>query len=400
MSRAPASRLLRELLLRKASGGRLWVALFVMSVGVLMLLSAVLLWWNFHNILNGQATDESLGSSFLTLSRRVTNENMGQPGQTIFSAAAIEELRKAPEVEDLGIVRSLRPEAYMRLQVAPGMGFSTVLVLESVPDRFIDHPPIDWSWQPGSSRLPVILSSSFLSLYNYAYAPSQGLPQLSEESIRAIPFSVEVANGSGGQRFVARVVGFSNRITSVLAPESFVEYMNGEAGQSAGVSRVVAKVRDPSAPGFTQFLESHGYIANTELNRWARLRGIVDTVSIAVAVLAALLLVTSMLVFVFFIELTIARVRHSVLLLREIGYSAKSLKAFLMKHFAPLVIGVLGLAALLGILLQLVASQFGRHAGLHLAMMPGWPFWACLGGLILALLMQLRAAVSQSLRDS
>jgi len=259
MSKIPAASLLNVLLLRGGSGKRMWASLAAMSMGIFLLLAAVLLWWNFNSILNGKASEDNLGSTFLTVSRRVTNENMGQPEQTLFTAADIEALRQAPQVEDLGIMQSLLPRAYMRMNLGPGMGFSTVMILESVPDRFIDRRPAEWSWQPGSRRVPVILSSSFLSLYNYAFAPSQGLPQLSEESIKALPFQIDIGEGANERSYVAQVAGFSDRISSVLAPESFIRYANG-AGNSGSVSRLVLKVKDASDTKFAGFLTAHGYV--------------------------------------------------------------------------------------------------------------------------------------------
>jgi hypothetical protein len=378
----------------------MWASLAAMCLGLFLLLVAVLLWWNFRCILDGKASDDSLGSTFLTVSRRVTNENMGKPAQTLFSSEDIEALRHAPQVEDVGIVRSLRPQAYMRLQLAPAMGFSTVMVLESVPDRFIDNRPADWGWRPGNRRLPVILSSSFLSLYNYAFAPSQGLPQLSEESIKVLPFTIEVGEGAGEQSYVGHIAGFSDRITSVLAPESFIQYANAEAGGAEEISRLVIKVKDASAAEFAEFLSSHGYITNSELMRWSRLRGIVDVVALVVGTLALLLLGMSVLVFVLFIELSIARARPSVILLREIGYSPSMLKVVLVARFVPLLSIGVAVSTVMGMAVQLSASYWGNKAGLHLGGLPGWPFWVCVAIICALLFAQVRRAVGRALRKA
>src|SRR5688572_15912289 len=116
--------LLHKLILRGASGKRMWASLIAMSIGLTLLLLAVLLWWNFNQLLAGKASDDSLGSTFLTISRRVTNDNMGHPKLTVFSQKDIEELQKAPQVEDVGVVQSLRPRAYMTMEITPGAGFS------------------------------------------------------------------------------------------------------------------------------------------------------------------------------------------------------------------------------------------------------------------------------------
>lgn len=378
----------------------MWASLIAMSVGLCLLLAAVLLWWNFSQLLNGRASDDSLGSTFLTVSKRVTNENMGHPELTIFSATNIENLRHAPQVEDVGIVQSLKPRAYMSMQVTPGAGFSTVMILESVPDRFMDKRPADWNWQPGSRRIPIILSSSFLSLYNYAFAPSQGLPQLSEETIKALPFQLAIGEGVNEMMYSAQVVGFSDRITSVLVPESFIAAANGLNGNEGTASRLVVKVKDPSSTAFADYLSAHGYVTNSELLRWTKLRAIVNVVAIITGLLALLLLGVSLLVFVLFIELTIARARQSVQLLQEIGYSPKALKAFLAGRFLPLLIGAVLAAALIAVLLQVTAHILGEPSGLHFSLIPGWPMWLCLFSVCLLLFVQMRAAISRAIQQA
>lgn len=390
--------MLHTLLLRGASGRRMWASLAAMAAGLSLLLIAVSVWWNFDQLLKGRASDDSLGSTFLTISRRVTDASMGHPEQTVFSRLDIQALKSAPQVEDVGVVQSLMPQAYMSMQIMPGAGFSTVMVLESVPDRFMDKRPSEWSWQPGSSRVPVILSSSFLSLYNYAFAPSQGLPQLSEESIKALPFTLSVGEGSSKTDYIAQIAGFSDRITSVLVPESFIEASNRTVAGTRNVSRLIIKVKDPSATEFADYLESHGYVTNSEMLRWSKMRAIVNVVAIVLGVLAALLLGISLLVFVLFIELTVSRAQHSVQLLQEIGYSPKALNSFLNARFLPLFAGAVFFAVLFAAFAQLAGHYIGENAGLHFARIAGWPVWVCAAAIAALLVMQMRLAIAAAMR--
>jgi cell division protein FtsX len=395
--RMPGTDLLHTLLLKGASGKRMWASLIAMAIGLSLLLVAVLIWWNFNELLHGRASSDSLSSTFLTVSRRVTNDNMGHPELTIFSPTDIQSLKAAPQVEDVGIVQSLKPRAYMSMEIAPGAGFSTVMVLESVPDRFMDKKPVDWSWQPGSSTLPVILSSSFLSLYNYAFAPSQGLPQLSEESIKALPFKLSVGEGANEVHYIAHVTGFSDRITSVLVPESFVTYANGATQQATQASRLIVKVSDPSSTGFADYLSTHGYVTNSEMLRWSKLRAIVQVVAIIIGILALLLLGVSLLVFVLFIELTVARARQSVQLLQEIGYSPSALRQYLFRRFLPMLGIAIGVALIIALISQLLAHYWSSSSGLDLAMIPGWPMWLCLAVVCSLLFIQMRSAIGKAL---
>src|SRR3954462_4142509 len=101
MAAKPAE-LLNKLLFRRQHNTRLWTALSAMCIGMTLLLVAVLIWWNFNQLLHGKQDGDSLGSTFLTISKRVSNENMGKPAMTVFSEPEIESLKSVSDVEDVG----------------------------------------------------------------------------------------------------------------------------------------------------------------------------------------------------------------------------------------------------------------------------------------------------------
>ncbi len=390
--------LLNKLLFSRSGNSRLWTALTALCIGTALLLIAVLIWWNFNELLHGRQSGDSAGSTFLTISKRVSNEKMGNATLTVFSSTEIEDLKKVPQVEEVGDLLAVKDRVNMRMQLSPGLGFSTIMFLEAVPDHFMDKLPPDWSWKEGQSQLPIILSSEFLSLYNYVFAPSQGLPQLSEESIRALPFQIALGADGHEEIYVAHIAGFSDRITSVLVPQSFAVYANKRTGSgNVPPSRLVVKVEDPSAKAFSQYLQEHDYVTNSEQMRWSKLRAIVQVVAGATGLLALLLMGISMIVFTLFIELTIAKAKQSVQLLIEIGYSPQMLGKFLNRRFLPLLGGSFLIAILLTLITQIAASYAGKSTGLHLALIPGWPVWLVAVLSMAALILLVRRAVGNAL---
>jgi hypothetical protein len=231
------------------------------------------------------------------------------------------------------------------------------------------------------------------------YAPIQRLPQLSVETVKTIPFKLSVGDGASAVTYLAHIAGFSDRITSVLVPESFVQYANGGRGGSTA-SRLIVKVADPSSAAFADYLDAHGYTTNSELMRWSKVREIVQVVAGITCGLAVLLLGVSLLVFVLFIELTVARARHSVQLLQEIGYSPAALKAYLSARFLPLMLIAIFSAVAIAVLAQIAAHYAGLPSGLRLAIIPGWPMWACLLIVCILLLVQMRQAIARAIRHS
>ncbi len=374
------NKLLRKLLLRNKKGsGRLWASLISLCIGTTLLLLSVMIWWNFQQLLNGREQNDSLGSTFLTVSKKVTQSMMGNLQSSLFTPQQIDQLKAAPQVQDVGQLTANRFPVYAVLNAR--VGFSTDMFLEAVPDRFIDEKPEDWYWQPSSTRVPIIISAQFLDLYNYGFAPSQGLPQLSESSIKSLAFELKVGPRGDQDVYMAQVVGFSDRITSVLVPQSFIDYGNKlYTGQTTTPpSRLIVKAKDPSDKAFGEYLEANGYGTNGEQLRWNKVRVIVEIVTAAVGLLAILLLGIGTLVFVLFIELTISRAQASLTLLIQLGYGPRYLSIFMMRRFFPLLIFTLIVSMGLATVAQYFSADFIKTQNLVVSTLPGWPVWAALG---------------------
>ena len=371
--------ILKKLLLRTQHRSRLWAALAALCIGTTLLLISVMIWWNFRELLYGKNQNDTLGSTFLIIGKRVTEQNMGIPNATYFTPKDIDDIKTAPEVQDVGVIGSNRFPVYARM--GGKLTLATDLPLECVPDKFIDKIPGDWKWEPGNPNLPIIVSSQFLDIYNYVFAPSQGLPQLSESSVKVVALNLEVGSGDNKEIFTAHVVGFSDRIGSVLAPKSFIDYGNqkfGKPGSTETTSQLILKAKDPSDTKFAGYLKEHDYATNSENMRWSKIRSIVEVVTSATGVLALLLMGIGTLVFILFIELTIARAQHSLTLLLQIGYGPHFVSSFMIRRFLPMVMGTVIFAMLITIIAQAAASVAVVSQGLVLPLVPGWPVWIAL----------------------
>lgn len=391
--------MLRKLLLQTKDRSRLWAALIALCVGTTLLLLSVMIWWNFRELLYGRNQNDSMGSTFLIIGKRVTDQNMGVKNATEFSIHDIDSVMHAPEVEEVGLITSNHFPVYAMM--GGEMAFATDLALESVPDQFIDKLPTEWKWQPGSRDLPIIVSSQFLDIYNYVFAPSQGLPQLSESSVKSIALNLKVGRGETTETFSAHVVGFSDRIGSVLAPQSFIDYGNktyGPKGILYSPSQLILKVKDPSASKFADYLQQHDYTTNSQNLKWSKVRAIVEVVTSATGILAILLIGIGTLVFILFIELTIARAQNSISLLLQIGYSPGFLGKFMSGSFLPKVFATLIAAMLIAIGVQAGASVAVKSQGLVLPLIPGWPVWAALVISASILLLLINKSINNSIK--
>ncbi len=384
--------ILKKLLLQHSGKSRLVFAWLSLWTGICLLLLSVAAWWNLRLIMHGKSSKDSLGSTFITISKFVTPENV--TGTHAFTTEEIQSLLQTPQVQDAG---ALTPATFpAAISIGGALGFSTLLPLESVPDRFIDAATGNWHWEEGMMEVPIILSSELLNQYNYVFAPSQGLPLLTEDAVKALTFRLEI--GTMRESYIGRVAGLSDRITSVLVPESFIRYGNTRHGNDRKVrpSRLILKTADPSDQTFTQYLEARNYKVNAEQLRWNKLRAAVQFISLAMGMLAVALTGISALVFLMFIELTLTRAREAMQLLLQTGYSPAYLRRFVTQRFVPLLLSAVLTAVIPVMLIQVFFHSYMHRQGIETGWLPGWPVWAITATCLFLILWLVRCTIRKA----
>lgn len=313
-----------------------------LGLGLVIVLTALQMFFNIRTLLHTEAPSHSADFDFISISKIITNENMGQDNR--FTTADIDLLKSNLEITAVGPLYSNRFGA--NISAGSVLPFSSELFMESLDNSFLDTIPADFSWQPGQNFVPLIFSSDFLEMYN-VFAPAQGLPQVSAQTISSINVQLDCYGAKGRQRFTARITGLSDRVNSILVPENFLKWGNlFLAGDSTPlVSRVYIKTRDINNPALLSFLQVHDFYVNKDKVRFGRLRGVLQKVTAAIGVFGGIVLVLALLLFIFYLELIIARGRNSINLLLQIGYSPQKLSRGFTRYFLPsyLTIGIIAL---------------------------------------------------------
>jgi cell division protein FtsX len=163
-------------------------------------------------------------------------------------------------------------------------------------------------------------------------------------------------------------VGFSDRISSVLVPQNFLEMANKQFGIQQGElkpSRVVIKTKDPGNPELVKYLKNNGLVTDPDKTRFSQYRQIVTMVVSASWVTGAVMLLFALLVFSLFIQLTIASTKNEINLLITIGTSPKQLHRFLMKQFLPLNVVITLVCLIVVTVLQFVLQAYLQKQNMY-----------------------------------
>ncbi|MDE6577139.1 MAG: ABC transporter permease [Muribaculaceae bacterium] len=205
--------------------------------------------------------DSFVKSDFLVVNKKVTSASTWDKGSTDFSPSEIEDIRKQPWVRDVGKFSSADYRVMASVDQG-GRGMSTLLFFESIPDDFVDVSGSAWNFSEGDGVVPLIISKDYLTLYNFGFASSAGLPQMSESIMSGIPLRLTLTSEDGLRRreLQGRVVGYSNRLNTILVPGTFMEWSNKAlgGGTQKEASRLIIDVSSPGDIAINAYLEEHG----------------------------------------------------------------------------------------------------------------------------------------------
>ncbi|QEH40187.1 FtsX-like permease family protein [Chitinophaga sp. XS-30] len=361
--------ILKKIIRTGVGKARFLMAAIGLGIAMLLILVALQVHHNFSELLYGER-NQNERADFLVINKRITNEMMGNSALSTFKPEEIEAFKQQPFVDGFGVITAGQYNVKM---VADQLGFSTELFFEAVPDSFIDVQTDQWKWQQGQEVVPVIVPSDFLDMFNFGFAMGNNIPQFSEETISSLTPGIVISQGMRSSQFAGRIVGFSDRISTVLVPMSFMEWANGAygTGEEKPPSRVIIKTKDPSNPVLTDYLEQHGYSTNKEKTRFSKVRVIVQTIVSVVGFFGIVLLMFALLVFSMFIQLVIASCKREIRLLITLGAAPGQLQRYLLKQFVPLyiIIGLLALVMVTG--LQWWASGLLARHQMFVPALPG-----------------------------
>jgi hypothetical protein len=297
-------------------------------------------------------------------------------GQTLglesgFSQEEIEEIRAQPFADrvDPFLSNAFPVSGYTENERFPD--FYTELFFEAIPDEYIDVKSEDWHWDPVKGTIPIIIPQDYLNLYNFGFAPSQGLPQVPKGIISMINFRIRLrGQGTGNyDDYTGRIVGFSNRIHSILVPLDFLQWANDKYGyfKKAEPSQVILVSKDPTDPSIVRFLDEKGYDTIREKLKSSRMNIILKFLISFLVAVAGIIIGLAFLVFLISLQLMISRSSDKIRRLNKLGFHYREISRPYIVLLMILMAGVTGLSLLLTAILTRQFADTASEWNLHVA---------------------------------
>lgn len=299
----------------------------------LMMLLVSLSVFLFAQAISQQQAQSGVG--YLTVGKEISMLNTLGFVKGIIDRDLQEKVKRINGVQSIAPITGTDFQTFGTASMGPA-SMSSALYLESVPTALIDGSTTDFDWQAGQQTVPVIVGREFLHLYNFGFAPSQGLPQVSESTIKQVNFELNLSSERGALTYKAAIIGFSDRFNTILVPSRFLDSTNarlGSTNKQLGPKRLVITYDRTNATEVIDALAELGLVGNYEqvragaVARWANIAAqLIGLIAIILLVIACTQLVTGQ-------QLLLSAAAGELDILRMQGYRASDL---LWPVYAPI----------------------------------------------------------------
>ena len=270
--------------------------------------------------------DSFMKADYVIVSKKIGMATTMSGRSNTFSNSEIDDLTSQPFVRSAGRFISTGYKVDATMSVNGVNILNSELFFESVPDRFVVVSGADWHYRDGDTTVPIILPRSYLTMYNFGFAQSHSLPKLSDGLVSMIDFNIFI-NGNGlHDRFKGRVIGFSNRISSILVPEAFMKWSNSRYAPDAPdePTRLIMDVNNPADGQFSKYLDSKGYEAENNDANAEKMASFLRLMVFIVVVVGLTISALSFYILMLSIYLLVQKNSYKLENLLLIGYSPSS----------------------------------------------------------------------------
>tara|TARA_B110000196_G_scaffold285286_1_gene268300 strand:- start:124 stop:1320 length:1197 start_codon:yes stop_codon:yes gene_type:complete len=300
-----------------------------LCIGMSVILITIQLFLDVKPLLYQQS--EVFKSKTAVISKNVSIFKTADKNKIYFTETEFEELKNQSFTKNLSKFNSatFKINAYSKkTQDIPI--FYTDLFFESIPDKYLDVITNEWMYDITQDFIPIIIPENYLNLYNFGFAESQGLPVLSKNTISTIEFNIEISGNQKSKNFKSKIVGFSNKINSILVPEKFLLWANKEFGRVLinKTSRVLIEFNNPSDEAILKYFNEKNYSIDKEKLEFSKLLFFFKSALIFVFLIAIIIIILSVAFILLSVNLIMQKNKELILNLYNIGYSYKKIAMF------------------------------------------------------------------------
>jgi hypothetical protein len=344
--------MLNKLLYKNQDKKQLIIAIIGAFLGITFLITSI------HYLIKvndfGKGTD-ILGPNTIIVQKKVTNSSSLNMTKTDFSESEIQKIKNEPFIEDVQAVISNNFDVSFETADPMVPRFRSDVFIQTVDPKFLDVKSSKWHWKEGDKFVPIIMPRDFLVMLN-TFMSASGIPQISDDLAMDIKFKFTLKDDNQKEWVDARIIGFTNEVSSILVPESFMAYGNGKftSGKEKKITQIMISGKESEFGLVEDLLKKRGLESKNAQMMIGRLKSVVGTLFLVVLGISIIAVFMSGLVLIQYMQLLISRNAYEVRTLLRIGYKP----SVIIKSFFIYFVKIFGIVSAIALLMFFLFKYF------------------------------------------
>lgn len=216
----------------------------------------------YHDVLPVfTAQDSFMRSDFLILSKKVGTAAVFSGSNHSFDKSETDDIAQQKFTKKVGKFTSTEYKVDANMGIGGHAVLNSEIFFESVPDEFVDISLANWHYNAGNKEIPIILPRTYINMYNFGFAQTHSLPKISDGVVGMIDFRIFIRGNGYQDEYKGKVVGFSNRLNTILVPQAFMDWSNSRyaPGRQSEPTRLLLEVTSPADENIAKYIDSKGY---------------------------------------------------------------------------------------------------------------------------------------------
>lgn len=370
--------MLNKLLFKNQDQKQLIIAIIGAFLGITFLITSI------HYLIKvnefGKGSD-MLGPNNIIVQKKVSNSSSLKLTKNDFSEREIEKIKNEPFITDVKPVISNNFDVSFETADPMVPRFRTDVFIQTVDPKFLDVKSKKWHWKEGDKFVPIIMPRDFLVMLN-TFMSSSGIPPISDELAMDVRFKFRIKNDEAKEYVDAKIIGFTNEVSSILVPESFMEYGNQHysTGEEKKITQILISGKESEFGLVEDLLKRKGLESKASQMVVGRLKSVVGTLFLVVLGISVIAVFVSGLVLIQYMQLLMSRNAYEVRTLLRIGFKP----GIIINRFFIYFVKIFGIIAALGLGIFFVFKYFlddmFETGGLFIDKQPSLISFICLAG--------------------
>lgn len=311
--------------------------------------------------------EDILGDNTMIIQKKVTSYNSMNLAKTDFSDREIENIRKQSFTSATEPILSNSFGVSLQTDSDLVPYFRSDVFVQSIDEDFIKIKSKNWKWEEGDEYVPIVLPRDFLVMLN-TFASAKGIPQVSDELAKSIGFKFTLYNDDKKEWQKVKIVGFTNEVSAILVPESFMEYgnLNFPTKTPAKVTQLMLTVNENEFGKFEKFMQERSLESKATSMVVGKLKSVAGTLFSVLIAISIITVFLAGLVLVQYAQLLISKNEYEIRTLLRIGYEPKVVTLKILNYFLKVFAVITGLSIVVFILAKFLIDKLLIDGGIQI----------------------------------